>query len=347
MKGKRHYGIGIVALLGVLLVGTAQAAKLLLINGAGATFPYPIYSKWFAEYANVDQTVNFNYQSIGSGGGIRQILERTVDFGASDGPMTDEQLRRAPGELLHLPTVLGGVVAIYNLPGVTAKLHFTQEALAGIFLGTIKRWDDPVLTSANRGVALPSEPVIVVHRSDGSGTTYIWTDFLSKVSAHWNKRVGRGTSVNWPVGLGAKGNEGVSGLVKQTPYSIGYVELGYALHSKLLYGRVENASGEFVDCTLESVTQAAAGAAATMPKDFRVSITNPRGRGVYPIASFTWLLVYRQQDDPVKGRAIVNFLKWMLHEGQQYASPLGYAPLPPEVITLEEAAIEQIVITSP
>src|SRR3989338_2504792 len=344
MMGKKRWGIGVVALLGALVAGTAQAARLLLINGAGATFPYPIYSKWFAEYAKVDASVNFNYQSIGSGGGIRQILERTVDFGASDGPMTDEQLAKAPGELLHLPTVLGGVVATYNAPGVSAKLNFTPEALAGIFLGRVTRWNDPALAQANSGIALPDKPIVVVHRADGSGTTYIWTDFLSKVSSEWSKRVGRGTSVNWPVGLGAKGNEGVSGLVKQTPYAIGYVELGYALHNTLLYGRVENAAGEFVDCTLESVTQAAAGAAGTMPKDFRVSITNPPGRGVYPIASFTWLLVYRQQEDPVKGRSLVNFLKWMLQKGQQYAGPLGYAPLPPEVITLEEAAIEHIVI---
>jgi phosphate transport system substrate-binding protein len=327
-----------------VLAAVADAGRLLLVNGAGATFPYPIYSKWFAEYAKVDPTVNFNYQSIGSGGGIRQVLARTVDFGASDGPMTDEQLRQAPGDILHLPTVLGGVVAIHNIPGMGAKLNFTQKALADIFLGKVKRWNDPTIAGANPGANLPDQPIIVVHRSDGSGTTYIWTDFLSKVSPVWAKTVGRGTSVNWPVGLGGKGNEGVSGLVKQTPYAIGYVELGYALQNRMLYGRLENASGEFMDCTLESVTKAAAGAAATMPSDFRVSITNPPGRGVYPIASFTWLLVYREQENPVKGKALVGFLKWMLREGQPYAGPLGYAPLPPEIITLEEAAIEQIVI---
>lgn len=335
-------GIGTLAVASV-----ATAAKLLLINGAGATFPYPIYSKWFAEYAKVNGEVNFNYQSIGSGGGVRQIMARTVDFGASDGPMSDELLAEAPGEILHVPTVLGGVVATYNLPGVDAKLNFTQEALAGIFLGTITRWNDPALASANRGVTLPDEPIVVVHRSDGSGTTSIWTDFLSKVSQEWHHHVGTGTSVNWPVGLGGKGNEGVAGLIKQVPFAIGYVELGYALHNQLAYGRVQNAAGEFVDCTIESITQAAAGAAATMPADFRVSITNPPGSGAYPIASFTWLLVYRHQEDPVKGKALVGFLRWMLREGQRYAGPLGYAPLSQEVIQREEATIETITIASP
>ncbi|OGW91847.1 MAG: phosphate ABC transporter substrate-binding protein PstS [Omnitrophica bacterium RIFCSPHIGHO2_02_FULL_63_14] len=344
MRSSRYGWIGLLVLLGVLVAGTAQAAKLPLVNGAGATFPYPLYSKWFAEYAEVDPTVNFNYQSIGSGGGIKQVLAQTVDFGASDGPMTDDQLRQAPKEILHLPTTLGGVVATYNLPGMSAKLNFTRAALAGIFLGRIKTWNDPELTAANPGVALPSQAIIVVHRSDGSGTTYIWTDFLSKVSPEWAKRVGRGTSVNWPVGLGGKGNEGVAGLVKQMPFAIGYVELGYALHSRLLYGTVENSAGKFVDCTLETVTRAAAGAAANMPADFRVSITNPPGADVYPIASFTWLLVYRHQDDPSKGEALVKFLKWMLEDGQQFAGPLGYAPLPPEVIKLEEAAIATITI---
>ena len=328
----------------VLLAAPVVAAQLLLINGAGATFPYPIYSKWFAEYVKVDPSANFNYQSIGSGGGIRQIIAKTVDFGASDGPMTEDELKQAPGEILHCPTVLGGIVAISNIPGVNAKLNFTQKALADIFLGTIKRWNETALTSANPGVNLPAEPIVVVHRSDGSGTTYIWTDFLSKVSAKWRNTVGLGKSVNWPVGLGGKGNEGVAGLVKQTPYSIGYVELGYALNNHLSDGRVENAAGEFVSCTTETVTQAAA--ATSMPRDFRVSITNASGRGVYPIASFTWLLVYREQDNPNKGQRIVQFLKWMLHEGQQYAAPLGYAPLPAPVIQLEEAAIDQITIRS-
>ena len=343
---KRPMPILLVLASGLTLATGASAAKLLLITGAGATFPYPIYSKWFAEYAKADPTVNFNYQSIGSGGGVRQITAKTVDFGASDGPMTDEELKQASGELLHLPTVLGGVVVIYNIPGVTAKLDLTQKALADIFLGKITRWNDAALASANANVTLPNQPIIVVHRSDGSGTTYIWTDFLAKVSPAWANRVGRGKSVNWPIGLGGKGNEGVAGLVKQTPYSMGYVELGYALQNQLAYARVENAAGEFIECTPATVTQAAAGAMATMPPDFRVSITNTPARGAYPIASFTWLLVYREQENAVKGRALVNFLRWMLHEGQQYASSLGYAPLPPEIIKLEEATIEHIRIST-
>lgn len=320
----------------------ACADRAILVNGAGATFPYPIYSKWFSEYAKVDKKANFNYQSIGSGGGIRQITAGTVDFGATDGPMTDEQIRQAPGELLHLPTVLGGVVAVYNLPGLAASINLSQDALAGIFLGRVTKWNDPAIASSNPGAALPPNPIVVVHRSDGSGTTFIWTDFLSKASPEWTAKVGTGTAVNWPVGLGGKGNEGVAGLVKQTPYSIGYVELGYAEHNKLTFAKIENAAGEYVACTLESVTKAAAAAAPAMPADFRVSITNPPGEGAYPIASFTWLLVHREQKDARKGAAIVGFLRWMLHEGQQYAGPLGYAPLPAEVVKLEEAAVEKI-----
>jgi len=327
-----------------LLESALKAA--VLINGAGATFPYPIYSKWFSEYAKVDTSVTFNYQSIGSGGGIRQTIARTVDFGASDGPMSDEQLKQAPGEVLHFPTVIGGVVPAYNIPGVKEKLNLTQEALANIFLGKITQWNDPALTRANPKVNLPAKPIVVVHRSDGSGTTYVWTDFLSKISPTWAEKVGRGTSVNWPVGLGAKGNEGVAGLVKQTPYSIGYVELEYARSNQMTFARVENAEKEFVDCTIESLTAAAAGAAKTMPSDFRVSITNAPGKGSYPVASFTWLLIYRVQEDPVKGQALVRFLKWMLRDGQKYAGPLGYAPLPKEVIRMEEAAIEKIVVKS-
>lgn len=340
---KRKLTAGLAAMLSaVLCLAGPAAAKLMLINGAGATFPYPLYSKWFAEYAKAEPTVNFNYQSIGSGGGIRQVTEQTVDFGASDGPMTDEQIKKVPVEVLHFPTTLGGDVPTYNIPGVNAKLNFTQSGLAGIFLGKIKLWNDPAIASANPGVALPSNPIIVVHRSDGSGTTYIWTDFLSKVSPEWKNRVGRNTSVNWPVGLGGKGNEGVAGLVKQTPFSIGYVELGYALQNHILYGAVQNAVGKFVDCTLESVTAAAAGAAQNMPADFRVSITNAPGDTVYPIASFTWLLVYRNHPDPVKGEMIIKFMKWMLHDGQQYAEGLGYAPLPPQVVSMEEAALARL-----
>lgn len=312
------------------------------INGAGATFPYPVYSKWFDEYYKLHADIQINYQSIGSGGGIRQVSEMIVDFGATDGPMNDEQLRKAKTRLLHFPTVLGAVVPTYNIPGMSEDLRFTPAALAGIFLGTIKRWDDPEMAKANPGVSLPSGNIAVVHRSDGSGTTFVWTDYLSKVSKNWEKKVGRGTSVNWPVGLGGKGNEGVSALVKQTPYSVGYVELIYAEQSKLPYGRVQNREGAFVKATLKSITAAAAGAAKNMPADFRVSITNPPGKPAYPIASFTWLLIPQKIPDPKKGKALVGFLKWMLRDGQKYATQLLYAPLPKEVITMEEKAIRRI-----
>ncbi len=339
--------VSIVGTIGFVMAAGSLvwAAKIMLINGAGATFPYPIYSKWFSEYAKQDASVNFNYQSIGSGGGIRQITAQTVDFGASDAPMKDEDLQKAPAKILHFPTVMGGVVPVYNLSEVSEKLNFTQSALAGIFLGNISSWNHPEIAKANPGVALPNKPIVVVHRSDGSGTTFIWTDFLSSASSAWKGKVGKGTSVNWPVGLGGKGNEGVAGLVKQTPYSIGYAELGYATNNKILFGRVENREKEFVDCSARTVTNAAAATAAKMPKDFRVSIVNPPGRDVYPVASFTWILVYKQQNDPVKGQALVQFLKWMLKEGQRYAEPLGYAPLPDEIIRMEEEAIGQIQIS--
>ena len=327
--------------IAVLLVAgsPAWAANMLLINGAGATFPYPIYSKWFSEYAKKDGSVNFNYQSIGSGGGVRQIQAGTVDFGASDAPMTDEEISKTPAKILHLPSVMGGVVPVYNLPG-SPKLNFTQAELAGIFLGRVKNWSE--LAKENPGAHLPNAPIVVVHRSDGSGTTFVFTDFLAKVSLEWKGRVGANKSVNWPVGLGGKGNEGVAGLVKQTPNSIGYVELGYATNNKLSYGQVQNREGQFVDCTAQTITNAASGVLAKMPKDFRVSITNAPGVGSYPIATVTWLLVYQKQTDRAKGEAIVNFLKWMLDEGQGYAEPLGYAPLPQEMIRLEKEAIATI-----
>src|SRR5438128_5069735 len=273
------------SLLTVLGSGVQPVAAQMLMNGAGATFPYPIYSKWFDEYTRVDRGARFNYQSIGSGGGIRQITARTVDFGASDGPMTDDQLKRAPGDLLHIPTVLGAVVATYNLPGAP-KLRFTPDALAEIFLGKITKWNDAKIAAANPGVALPDQAILVVHRSDGSGTTYIWVDYLAKVSKAWEQKVGVGTSVNWPVGLGGKGNEGVAGQVKNTPGALGYVELAYAVQNKLPVGVVRNAAGKFVEPSIESTTAAAA-AAKDMPADFRVSITNPAGDDAYPIASFT------------------------------------------------------------
>jgi phosphate transport system substrate-binding protein len=316
-----------------------------LINGAGATFPYPIYSKWFDEY-HKKTGIRINYQSIGSGGGIRQVLEGTVDFGATDGPMSDEQLGQAKTPVLHFPTVLGAVVATFNLPGVD-KLRLTPETLTGIFLGKLTSWNDPALAKDNPGVALPAHAIVPVHRSDGSGTTYVFVDFLSKVSPEWAKTVGKNTAVSWPVGLGGKGNEGVTGLVKQTPNSIGYVELVYAVQNKLPYAEIKNRAGNFVAPTLESVTAAAAGAAASMPEDFRVSITDPTAPDAYPIASFTWLLVPSRIADAEKGKAIVDFLGWMLADGQAFTKPLGYAPLPEAVAEMERKAIGKVQAGAP
>jgi phosphate transport system substrate-binding protein len=333
------------AIVGGLVLGSAALAAPalaeMLMNGAGATFPYPIYSKWFDEYAKIDQGVKFNYQSIGSGGGIRQITERTVDFGATDGPMTEEQLKKAPGELFHIPTVLGAVVATYNLQG-NPKLRFTGEVLADIFLGKITKWNDDRIKALNPGASLPGDSIIIVHRSDGSGTTYIWVDYLSKVSKEWGQKVGRGTSVKWPAGLGGKGNEGVAGQVKNTPGALGYVELAYAITNKLPVASVQNPAGKFVEPTIASTTAAAAGAAANIPADFRVSLTNAPGEAAYPIASFTWLLVYKDQPDEAKGKALVRFLWWATHEGQRYPSDLLYAPLPAPVVKQIEAKIHQI-----
>ena len=330
----------VVVAVGVLGAGLSAEAQM-LVNGAGATFPYPIYSKWFEEYTKVDPGARFNYQSIGSGGGIRQITERTVDFGATDGPMTDEQLKKVAGELLHIPTVLGAVVPTYNLPG-NPKLRFTGDVLADIFLGKITKWNDDRIKALNPSEALPDRPIVVVHRSDGSGTTFIWVDYLCKVSKEWEQKVGRGTSVNWPVGLGGKGNEGVAGQVKAAPGALGYVELAYAITNKLPAAGVKNQAGKFVEASIESTTAAAAGAASAMPADFRVSLTNPAGDTSYPIASFTWLLVYKDQPDEAKGRALVRFLWWAVHDGQKHASPLLYAPLPAAVVKQIEARIGQI-----
>ncbi len=330
------------ALLALGGSATAQSSDPILVNGAGATFPYPVYSKWFDEYHKLHPNIQINYQSVGSGAGIRQLLSGTVDLGASDQPMSDEQLAQARIKILHFPTVLGAVVPTYNVPGVTQELKFTSEALVGIFLGKITRWNDPAIASANPGVNLPANDIVVVHRSDGSGTTYIWTDYLSKVSEEWKNRVGKGTSVRWPVGLGGKGNEGVAGLVKQTPNSIGYVELIYAIQNKLSYGWVRNSAGSFVKADLASVSAAAAGAAKSMPDDFRVSITNAPGKTAYPISSFTWLLIPGQVQDAKKREAIVGFLRWMLTEGQKHAEPLAYAQLPREVVEKELKAIAQI-----
>jgi len=315
----------------------------LSINGAGATFPYPVYSKWFDEYQKKNSQVQINYQSIGSGGGIKQVTEGTVDFGASDGPMNDEQLKAFQDKhgfgVLHFPTVLGADVPTYNIPGVTVALNFTPEALAGIFLGKITKWNDPAIATTNKGVSLPANDILVVHRSDGSGTTYIWTDYLSKVSDEWKNKVGKGASVNWPVGLGGKGNEGVTGQIKNAPNSIGYVELIYAASNNIPYGNVKNSSGNFVKADLASVSAAAA---ATMPDDFRVSITNPPGKTAYPIASFTWLLIPEKFSDAAKRDAIKGFLDWMLVDGQNYAEQLSYAKLPNEVIAKEKKALTKI-----
>src|SRR6266403_140514 len=303
----------------------ATASAQMMINGAGATFPYPIYSKWFDEYAKVDPSVRFNYQSIGSGGGQKQILAQTVDFGASDGPMSDENLAKASGKLLHIPTVAGADVVAYNLPGNPA-LKFDADTIAGIFLGQIKKWNDPKIAALSPGVTLPDQEIVVVHRSDGSGTTYIWTDYLSKISPEWKTKVGTNTSVNWPTGIGGKGNEGVAGQIKQTPGAVGYVELIYAIQNKMPYADVKNSAGAFVKASIESVT--AATATAQIPDDFRFSMTNAPGQDSYPIAGATWLLVYEQQKDPAKGKKLVEFLKWAAKNGEKMARDLQYAPLP-------------------
>jgi phosphate transport system substrate-binding protein len=333
-----------VALVAVLWAGVVSAQQI-LINAAGATFPYPMYSKWFDEYHKKFPNLQFNYQSIGSGGGIKQVTEGTVEFGASDGPMTDMQLKDFQAKhgygVLHFPTVMGADVPVYNVAGVNTALNFTPEALAGIFMGKITKWNDAELAKANPGVNLPGNGIIVVHRSDGSGTTYIWTDYLSKVSKDWETKVGRGTSVNWPVGLGGKGNEGVSGQVKQTPNSIGYVELIYAVQNKMKTGKVKNLAGNFVEASLASVTSAAA-SSKEMPDDFRVSITNAPGKDAYPISSFTWLLIPEKIADGTKKTAIKNFLTWMLSDGQNMTEVLAYARLPKAVVAKEQKAIAKI-----
>jgi phosphate transport system substrate-binding protein len=330
--------------IALLLAGLALALPVMgqtTLNGAGATFPYPMYSKWFSEYNKVHPDVQINYQSIGSGGGIRQVLNGTVDFGASDGPMTDEQLAQSKTKILHIPTVMGAVVPAYNVPGISGEVKFTPEALAGIFLGKIANWNDPAITKVNPGVNFPNQPIIVIYRSDGSGTTFIFTDYLSKISKDWSNTVGKGTSVKWQIGMGGKGNEGVAGQVRQLQGSIGYVELIYAVQNKISYGAVKNAAGNFVKATLEGVTEAAASAKA-MPADFRVSITNAPGKTAYPISSFTWLLIPAQAKDPKKGKIIADFLDWMVSDGQKMASQLSYAPLPESVVEKVKAAVKQI-----
>jgi phosphate transport system substrate-binding protein len=331
--------------IALLLAGLLLALPLMgentQLNGAGATFPYPMYSKWFSEYNKLHPDVQINYQSIGSGGGIRQVLNGTVDFGASDGPMTDEQLKEAKFKILHIPTVLGAVVPAYNVPGISGEVKFTPEALAGIFLGKVQNWNDPAIAKANPGVNFPNQSIIVVHRSDGSGTSYIFTDYLSKISSDWESTVGKGASPKWPVGLGGKGNEGVAGQIRQLPGSIGYIELIYAVENKIPYGSVKNAAGNFVKASLDGVTEAAA-SVKTMPADFRVSITNPPGKTAYPISSFTWLLIPEASKDAKKGKILADFLGWMVTDGQKMTNQLSYAPLPPTVVEKVKAAIKQV-----
>jgi phosphate transport system substrate-binding protein len=324
-----------------ILASSLPAFCQTTLNGAGATFPYPMYSKWFSDYNKLHPDVQINYQSIGSGGGIRQVLNGTVDFGASDGPMSDEQLQQAKFKILHIPTVLGAAVPAYNVPGVAGDVKFTPDVLANIFLGKITNWNDAALAKLNPGVKFPDQAIIVVHRSDGSGTTYIWTDYLSKVSPEWQQSVGKGTSVKWPVGLGGKGNEGVAGQIRQLPGALGYVELIYALQNNISFGSVQNSAGTFVKASLASVTEAA-GSMKNMPADFRVSITNAPGKNAYPISSFTWLLIPVPSKDPNKGKILAQFLEWMVTDGQTMTAPLSYAPLPPSVVEKVKAAIKQI-----
>src|SRR5271163_1720227 len=341
---KRFAGL----LLAVLvLAGVVWAQGALLINGAGASFPYPIYSKWFDEYHKKFASIQINYQSVWCGAGIKQFTEGTVDFGGSDGPMHDDQSKaysdkHSGSGILHFPTVLGAVVPIYNVPGVNAPLNFTPEALAGIFLGRITKWNDAAIASANKGVNLPANDIVVVHRSDGSGTTYIWTDYLSKVSPDWSTKPGKGASISWPVGLGGKGSEGVTGLIKQTPNAFGYVELTYAVQNKIEYGSVKNAAGAFIKADFNSVSAAAASAAKSMPDDFRVSITNADGKTAYPICSFTWLLIPAKFSDTAKRDALKGMLKWALTDGQAFAEPLSFAKLPKDVVAKELKAIDKI-----
>jgi len=336
---------GMFVLAGIAMLAVAASGDT-LINATGATFPYPMYSKWFNEYKKMHPDVQINYQSRGSGAGVQQVTAGTVDFGASDFTLTDAQIKefteKRGSDILAFPTVLGGVVPTYNIPGVTGTLNFTPEALAGIYLGKITKWNDPEIAKANPGVKLPNADIVVVYRAEASGTSFIWTDYLSKVSKEWEMKVGRGPSVKWPVGLGAQGSEGLTGQVKQTPNSIGYVELTYALQNKIPYGKVKNAAGEFVQADLASVTAAAQSAAKTIPDDFRVSITNAPGKTAYPIASFTWLLIPAKISDPAKKKALTDFLAWMLKDGQKMTEALNFAPLPKDVVAKETKAIAKI-----
>lgn len=321
---------------------TTSNGDPITLNGAGSTFIYPLMSRWSSEYQKIAPTVQVNYQSIGSGGGIRQLIARTVQFGATDGPMTEDQLKEAQSPVLHIPLAMGAVVPTYNLPDLPHPIHFTPESLAGIFLGEIKSWNDPKLASANSDLKLPATPIVVVHRSDGSGTTYVWVDYLSKVSPEWKTKVGTATSVNWPVGLGGRGNEGVAGTVRQTPGALGYVELTYAVQNKMPVGSVKNLAGNFIDASIDSVTAAAAGSVASIPDDFRYSITNAPGDKAYPISGTSWAVVYGDMPAGAGRKALLGFLHWALREGQKFCAPLNYAPLPPELIQRVEPKLDAI-----
>lgn len=341
---RRRFGFGpafrVIALL--IAVAAPAAAAVVTVTGAGATFPYPLYSKWFYEYSNSHPGLNFNYQSIGSGGGIRQITAGTVDFGASDAPMTDEEMAKLPGPILHIPTAIGAVTVVYNLGGVGSGLKLAQDVLVDIYLGKITKWNDPRIASVNPGLKLPGTEIVVATRSDGSGTTDIFTNYLSTVSVEWRAKVGRGKSIRWPVGLGGKGNEGVAGLVKQTPGAVGYVELAYAKQNKMAMAALKNREGTFILPSIESTSAAAAGAAKTMPADFRVSLVNAPGKDSYGICGMTWLLVYKSQKDPAKGKALVSFLKWAIRDGQKIGPTLDYAPVPKPVVDMVDKALTQI-----
>ncbi len=341
-KARKFLALGMLALLA--LGRPAAARAQMLINGAGSTFGYPIYSKWFDAYTKVDPGARFNYQSIGSGGGIMMLRNQTVEIGASDAPLSDAQEKQMPAPVLHFPSVLGAVVMMYNLPEVTVPIKLSGPVIADIYLGKVAKWSDPEITRLNPGVTFPDKAIVTVHRSEGSGTTYIFADYLSKVSSEWAKQVGKGTSLRWPAGLGGKGSEGVTGLVQQTPGAFGYVELTYALANKIPFATVENHDGKWIVPSLAGVTAAAAGAAVNMPADFRVSITDAPGAASYPISSFTWLLVYKTQTDKARGAATIKFLKWALTDGQKYAAALFYAPLPKAVVKKELAQLGEITI---
>jgi len=336
------FSLAIFLLATIACNNNGSGSSSVALQGAGATFPAPLYQKWLSEYGNLHPNLKMDYQSIGSGGGIKQIKEQTVDFGASDAPMSDADLKSAPGEIVHIPTVLGAVVITYNLEGMKQPLRFSPEVIADIFLGKIKKWNDPKIAADNAGVTLPASDITVVHRSDGSGTSAVFTDYLSKVSAEWKEKVGAGVSPSWPTGIGGKGNEGVTGQVKNTPNTIGYVELAYAAKNKLPAAHIKNAAGSFVEPSIDAVTAAAAASVANMPDDLRISITNAAGAQAYPISSYTYILVYKNQKDAGKGKAIVDFLWWGIHDGERFAKELLYAPLPPDVVKKAETKINSV-----